>query len=201
MSLAPASACGSHRKPCTRRPSSSSIAADAERRGDRAQGRRRPARSASPRPRPRSTRRPRRRAAGRAWAASCRAARTGDSAARCASPRRSRRRARPAARSAAGRAGARRRRRSAASSSLAGQAVASALGGAPEASLRGRRAERQVDVRLPARTEAGERRVVAARRDEGHAERQAAAGEAGRQRQRAPAEQVDEVGVARRAAR
>jgi hypothetical protein len=49
---------------------------------------------------------------------------------------------------------------------------------------------------LPAQAEAGERGVARGRPDEGDAERQPVAREAGRQRQRAPAEQVDEVGVA-----
>ena len=50
-------------------------------------------------------------------------------------------------------------------------------------------------ARLPCAAEARERGVACARRDERDAERQPARGEAGRQRERAPAEQVDEVGV------
>jgi len=47
----------------------------------------------------------------------------------------------------------------------------------------------------PAAAEAGQRRVVCARGDEGHAEGQFGRGRTGGQRQRAPAEQVDEVGI------
>ena len=72
--------------------------------------------------------------------------------------------------------------------------AAPGVGSSPQSTPAGTR--RQAYAGRPGMAEVHQRGIGRAGRDEGDAERQADVGEPGQQRQRAPAEQVDEVGVA-----
>ena len=182
MSRAPASACASHRKPCTWRPSASStlprpsgagISARNEPTCASGMSQTSSAMAAPPSAHALQAGLGRRGAGQRD---------TGGSAARCAWLRAAWRRARAAGRSAAGPTGARRPRRAAASAA------------AGRARLRQRRSRPARPS--SARPEAGQRRVVRRRAAMKVTPKgRPAAVRPGRQRQRAPAEQVDEVGV------